>query len=219
MPSVSVIVPTYNRPDLLHRALWSLSRQDFKDFEAVVVNDAGEDVSWIVESFPFARLTGHATNKGLSASRNTGIRNAKGHYLAYLDDDDLWLPRHLEVVLEPLKKYRAAYSDTYHWIGERFLIKARTPGRNVACIINLVHERSVIDEMGGFDEDLREMEDWDFVIRMSRHLNGLWHVAQCTTIYSRRGDPGQLTSDRDKMQAAFEIIKERHGLTEARWQK
>ena len=97
-PLVSIILPTYNRPRLLRRALWCIEEQTFTDYEVIVVNDAGdwEMEYWAkeyggVQNFTFIN---HSKNEGLSASRNTGIKAATGKYITYQDDDDIWFPEH-----------------------------------------------------------------------------------------------------------------------------
>jgi hypothetical protein len=78
---------------------------------------------------------------------------------------------------------------------------------------HLVHEKSLIDEIGGFDENMREMEDWDFVIKLSRYLKGMMHVQHYTSIYSKRNDADQLTANKERMDSAWMVIKDRYGLT------
>ena len=117
-PMVSVILPTYNRADMLSRALQSIISQTYQDFEIIVVNDAGENVDYIINTLhhqdKIYSIT-HEVNKGLAAARNTGIRAARGKYIAYLDDDDIFYPRHLETLCNFLdnSEYRIAYTDTY----------------------------------------------------------------------------------------------------------
>lgn len=97
-PTVSVIVPTYNRPDRLRTALASLGAQTYQDFEIIVVNDAGCEVGSVIDACAdrhrIMTIT-HDRNRGLAAARNSGLRAAKGTYIAYLDDDDRYLPHHL----------------------------------------------------------------------------------------------------------------------------
>ncbi len=82
-----------------------------------MVNDAGDDVRAVVERFasPKIRYLCHETNKGLAASRNTGIRAARGKYIAYLDDDDIFFPDHLETLVTALEGEHldVAYTDAY----------------------------------------------------------------------------------------------------------
>lgn len=99
MTTVSVIVPTYNRPRSLERAIESALAQTYDDFECIVVDDGStEDIEAVIESFTDPRLTylAHERNRGGSAARNTGIDAAEGKYIAFLDSDDVWLPEKLE---------------------------------------------------------------------------------------------------------------------------
>ena len=101
-PLVSVVVCTYARPEPLRAALVSICAQDVDGVEVVVVNDGGPDVAGVVaefgDRFP-VRLITLPTNKGLTAARRSGIGAARGQFVAFLDDDDLWLPDHLSVAL------------------------------------------------------------------------------------------------------------------------
>jgi len=220
MPLVTVVLPTYNRPKLLNRTLLTISRQTFKDFETIVVNDCGQDVSNVVAHYPFANYVEREINGGLSAARNTGIGFAEGKYIAYMDDDDIWFPEHLEVLVEHLETIpnaKAAYTDCYRWFNENYLLtgtdKATKLGekkRNVAAIICLMHELECLDKVGLFDEQLRCMEDWDFLFRFVEYYP-LLHIRQYTAAYSKRGAPDQLTTHIDEMEAAYDFIEKRHG--------
>src|SRR5262245_48882666 len=95
MPKISVIIPTHDRAHFLPGAIFSVLNQTFQDFEIIVVDDASNDnTSEVVAAFndERIRLLRHETNKGGSAARNTGILNAQCDYIAFLDDDDEWLP-------------------------------------------------------------------------------------------------------------------------------
>ena len=189
-PLVSYIVPTYNRLELLKRALESIGKQAYSQFEAVVVNDAGRDVSAVVSEFPFAKLVNHERNMGLSAARNTGINNSKGDYLGYLDDDDWLYPDHTVALLGALLGgNRAGYSDaavqynngparlymSNSWDAEQLKRGNMFP---VCC---MMHERSLIDQVGYFDESLPTHEDWDLWIRMSEVCDFV-HVPMMTCV-------------------------------------
>jgi glycosyltransferase involved in cell wall biosynthesis len=107
MPTVSVIIPTYNRAEAVQRTLDSVFAQTFEDFEVVVVDDASDDdTATAVESYDDDRLTfiQHETNRGGSVARNTGIEAANGTYLAFLDSDDEWRPRKLETQVATLER-------------------------------------------------------------------------------------------------------------------
>lgn len=99
MPTVSVVVPTYNRVDHLHRSIESVLAQTYEDLELLIVDDGStDDTAELVQSYDDDRITYivHEENRGASAARNTGIERASGEYIAFLDSDDEWLPRKLE---------------------------------------------------------------------------------------------------------------------------
>ena len=99
MPKVSVVIPTRNRAAFLQAAIQSVLNQTFQDFEIIVVDDASADqTAQVIQSFTDPRINyiRHETNKGQGVTRNDGINQASGEYVALLDDDDEWLPEKLE---------------------------------------------------------------------------------------------------------------------------
>ena len=106
VPKISVIVPTFNRPQMLIESVKSILSQTYQNFEILVINDAGEDLSEILNSVNDKRIRyiQHTENKGRSASKNTGIKSAKGKYIAYLDDDDIYYQDHFETLVNELEK-------------------------------------------------------------------------------------------------------------------
>ena len=119
-PKVSVIIPTHNRAALLPRAVQSVLAQTFTDFELIIVDDASTDrtpsvVAAIAD--PRLRPFRHQRNLGVSAARNTGIANARGHYVAFLDDDDEWLPRKLQWQTDALDAAPET-AAAYGWVDE-----------------------------------------------------------------------------------------------------
>jgi len=212
-PLVSVIVPTFNRPDMLAIALKSILAQTFQDFEILVVNDAGEDVRAVVDGFasPKIRYLCHEANKGLAASRNTGIRAARGKYIAYLDDDDSFYPDHLETLVTALegKNLDVAYTDAYKDVqqkqGDRYVtVRRETPYsyefdydkiliQNFIPVLCIMHRRACLEKSGLFDETLLRHEDWDLWIRMSRHFT-FTHIPKLTCEFTYRCDGSAMTS-------------------------
>lgn len=191
-PLVSVIIPTRNRPLYLKTALESLKNQTFKDFEAVVVNDGGEEVAKILEEFrdyfPI-KYKVLERNCGVSRARNEGLRVAAGEYLSYLDDDDLFYPQHLEICLKTLETapeklvYTRADYEVCIEINQKQVVfhKLKDYGKpfsrerlllaNFIPTPNIVHHRSLLELAGEFDESLPVHEDWDLWIRFSLHTN------------------------------------------------
>lgn len=105
-PTVSAIIPTYNRAHLVGRAIKSALAQTWQDLELIIVDDGSNDnTESLVNSFddPRIRYIRHNVNRGVAAARNTGIKAAKGEYLAFLDSDDEWMTDKLERQLNVFK--------------------------------------------------------------------------------------------------------------------
>ncbi len=231
-PLVSVIVPTHNRPEMLTEALRSILDQTYPNYEIIVVNDAGTDVENVVMPFNQAqRVTyvKHGRNLGLAAARNTGLKLARGKYIAYLDDDDLYYPDHLETLVHGLlaSGFKVAYTDAYRAHqkreGGRYVITHRDVPYsfdfdgdrmlvgNFIPVLCVMHERSCLDEVGGFDEELSSHEDWDLWIRVSRKHPFL-HLKKITCEFSWREDGTTMTSGRkEDYLGTRERIYEKYG--------
>ena len=213
-PMVSVIVATYNRPDRLRVALTSILEQSYRNFEIIVVNDGTIDVDTVISELNSdGRITGvkHDKNRGLAAARNTGIRMARGKYLAYLDDDDRYYPNHLETLVMTLEgsQYRAAYSDAWRVHEQLEQGQYYETGRdlpysydfnpanllvaNYFPVLCVMHERSCLDEVGMFDESLFAHEDWDLWIRIATKCPFM-HVKKITAEFTWRADGSSMTS-------------------------
>jgi len=98
-PNVSVIVATYNRANFIDRAIKSILNQIYQDFEIIIVDDGSSDnTEEIIKGYKDKRIIyiKHKKNQGISTARNTGIKRAKGEYIAFLDSDDEWFPEKLE---------------------------------------------------------------------------------------------------------------------------
>ena len=203
---VSVIVRTRNRPDLLAEALESLRAQTFRAFEVVLVNDGGEDVAAVVAAVRDLDVAVvHTAGVGRSAALNHGVAAAKGRYLAFLDDDDLFFPHHLETAvgfLEANREFAGAYGDVEVVeidstasgplrVRHRHAPFAQDFDRdlllfgNYVPIIALVLRREAAEHAGPFREDLDLLEDWDFLIRVSR-AHALRRIPRVTAEYRVR---------------------------------
>jgi len=229
-PLVSVIVTTHNRPELLCAALRSILHQTYQDFEIIVVNDAGIDVApWIrsLGDTERIRLQRHPHNRGVGAARNTGIRLARGKYIAYLDDDDLFYPDHLSVLVDAAERTEHAlvYSDANqasyqqsegHELIERKVVYSRDFEFHDLLAVNqmpllcVLHRRSCIDKVGGFDETLSTHEDWDMWIRIIRHYPYA-HVRKTTCEYRMQQDRESMTNSmRPDFYRTMKIIHQRY---------
>ena len=117
-PMVSIILPTFNRPLYMAQAIASAVRQRYDNLEIIVVNDGGCDVSGIVKSFNDPRIIfiNRRENRGKAFSLNEALAVAKGKYIAYLDDDDIYYPHHIETLVNTLENRSdcgVAYTDLY----------------------------------------------------------------------------------------------------------
>jgi GT2 family glycosyltransferase/Flp pilus assembly protein TadD len=215
-PLVSVIVPTFNRPDMLVATLQSILEQSYKNHEIIVVNDCGLDVAdivgWLNQQGNITYVR-HDRNRGLAAARNTGLKLARGKYIAYLDDDDLYYPHHLQILVAFLETsgHQVAYTDalrahqvkdqgryvttgrdlpySHDFNGDHLLVANQFP---VLC---LMHEKSCLEKSGLFDETLTSHEDWDLWIRLSLHYP-FFHIKRVTCEFSWRQDGSTMTSQK-----------------------
>lgn len=214
-PLVSVVVPTLNRPAMLRNALASIEAQTVQDFEILVVNDGGCDVAEIVKEYPKARYFSHGCNWGCSGTKNTALRMAAGKYIAYLDDDDRWFPWHLEKMLEVLRTgARFVYSDSNirKNAEPEHLWFSRQPGEllqhSVAAVCSVMHERSLLAEVGFYDSRLSDHEDWDMWIRMSA-VTEIVHLAEVTSLVVRAGQDC-MNGNIKKMQHGYDKVSARY---------
>jgi glycosyltransferase involved in cell wall biosynthesis len=185
MPEVSVVIPTRNRWNLLPLALSSAFRQKRVDIEVVVVDDASSEAapSNLEEiTDPRVKLVHHESWRGVAGARNTGIEQAKGEWIAFLDDDDIWSPQKLRSQLDAVAKAGASFAYTAAvGLDEQrrgvMMFEAPDPreiGRQLfesnvmpAGASNVMARTSVVRSLSGFDERLFQLADWDLWIRLA----------------------------------------------------
>ena len=183
-PLVSVIIPTHNRADMLYRAVDSVLNQSFANLEVIVVDDGStDDTQRRIETYadPRIRYFKHDESKGASAARNTGIRQARGKYIAFLDDDDEWLPTKLEKQIPVLQQAPKQVGLVYCWMDyyeDGKLIYQHHPmlrgyvfdqvldRQRLGGCPTLLVRREVVEDVGGFDESLLRGNDGDFIRRV-----------------------------------------------------
>jgi glycosyltransferase involved in cell wall biosynthesis len=183
---VTVIVPTHNRRDLLRRTLDSILRQRGVSLEVVVVDDGGYDgTSDAIRDLgmPEVRVVRHPQSRGVSAARNTGLADARTSWVAFVDDDDLWAPDKLSEQLASIKAVegaRWACVGAVH-VNESLDVIAQSPTPESGFVDTVMPYRNVIPgggsgvlvetdlarAVGGFDEDISILADWDFYLRLS----------------------------------------------------
>lgn len=186
---VSIVLPTYNRAPVVGRAIKSVLDQTFQDFELIVVDDSSTDnTRSVVESIhdPRVRYVAHEKNRGLAAGRNTGARAARAPYIANQDSDDVWdrhkLKRevavldtadaHVGVVYSRIEKDFGDGKKEYIPSDERGTsgdIHERLLRGNFITMQAALMKKECFENVGGFDESLQALQDWDFWIRVSAH--------------------------------------------------
>ncbi len=171
-PRWSVIVPTFGRPQFLSEALRSIAAQTVADFECIVVDDGADEpvvLPFVDHRF---RVVRHEQNRGVAAARNSGLAAATGEYVAFLDDDDLWTERRLDIALRTVGPGVIAVCAGGH-VGADHVDVPRViePFALTVMDRNPPHLGStavVRNECLPFDERFRACEDLDWWIRMSR---------------------------------------------------
>jgi glycosyltransferase involved in cell wall biosynthesis len=185
MPKVSVITPTYNRADMLGQAVQSVLDQDFTDWELIIVDDGSRDnTREVVAGFADPRIRYiYQENKGLPAARNTGIRNAQGQYIAFLDSDDLFLSHKLaeEVAILDGRPDLGLVACGHFEVDRNLrVLREMRPWQShpqldlttwlLTCplvVSTVLVRREWLERVGLFDEQMRYVEDWDLWLRLS----------------------------------------------------
>ncbi|MBI4970833.1 MAG: glycosyltransferase family 2 protein [Candidatus Omnitrophica bacterium] len=181
---VSVIIPTYNRKELVRRAIQSVLNQTFKKYALIVVDDGSTDqTDKILKEFKGAKIHFYRQDrKGVSAARNRGIRESRGELIAFLDSDDVWHPKKLEVQVDFFRKNPTAMiaQTEEEWIRDGRpanpmkkhkkysgdIFRASLP----LCIVSpsaVMMRRELFDKVGYFDDRLSACEDYDMWLRVA----------------------------------------------------
>ena len=219
-PLVSVLISTYNRPRYLSIALASVLQQSYRNLQVIVVNDGGEDISDLIDSFGDPRLIfiNRKENRGKPHSLNEALNRADGKYVAYLDDDDLYYPNHIETLLNALEYQtdcQVAYSDFYKTYcrvssdGSRQVLSkvvevSRDFDRFFMLLFNhvlhvcLMHRRDIIDKTGLYNEQLNVLIDWDMTRRLA-FFSDFHHIHDITgEYYHPEGECDRISVQRRK---------------------
>ncbi len=227
-PTVSVVIPTYNRARILPRAVKSVTSQTFEDWELLIVDDgSADDTEKVVASFgdPRIHLIRHEHNRGQSAARNTGIEAARGTYVSFLDSDDEWLPEKLAKEVAAFaaggETVGLVYCGKELWDPEDRLLVRRLPEIQgdvydqmlvrdfIGSCSRVALRKSVLKVIGGFDQSLPSYEDWDLWLRAAKVAK----VAGVAEILVRRHVGGEQISE--SLRTIFEgrriVVEKHHG--------
>lgn len=229
----SIILTTYNRSDLLKDALASVGSQTLRDLEVILINDNGEPVEHLLADydFPITYLR-QGRNQGLSAARNAGLALARGRYIVYLDDDDIYLPNHLAVLAEAFEQH----PDSVIYTGVEYVNEKLEDGRRIELgrgqpfkheafdrdrlfvqnyipVNTWAHPRQMLATVGEFDTGLAAFEDWDMLLRLATRYPFV-HVPTVTSeVHTRAPGAGgdhMLGRERKNFPALYRELYERY---------
>lgn len=225
MTKVSVIIPAYNSMAYLPETIENVLQQTYEDFEVIVVNDGSTDETeqWVSSlNHPKIKLVSQA-NQGLAGARNTGITNATGEFLAFLDADDLWEATKLEKQVRALEENPEA-GLVYTWVnyvneqniptGQIFQHHDRGDVWRKLTEHNIVESGSVamvrrqcLEKCGVFDRNLGSyVEDWDLWLRIARYYH--FEVIKEPLVRYRQSS-NSASRNWDGMLRSFEIVLEK----------
>lgn len=219
-PMVSIVMPTRDRAHVLGRAISSVLQQSVGDFELLVVDDGSTDATAIVLASyeahdPRVRVIHlSSAGRGASAARNAGIAAARGEFVAFVDDDAEWLPTKLERQLEAVRGSgadvvycrfaRVAADGRIREVGSA--AAERDPWRALLSrafidTSTLMVRTTTLQAIGGFDENLSRLQDWDLALRLAR----VGRFAYVPEVLVRSYEtPGSISTRTDALEAACE---------------
>ena len=236
MPAVSIVVPTYNRAERLGETLRSVFNQTCQDFELIVVDDGStDDTQKVVNSFPRVQYISKQENHGVSRARNEGLALAKGRYICFLDSDDLWDEKKLQIQVQWMgdnPNCQVCYTDEI-WIRKGVRVNQMNKHRKYSgdifrhclplCIVSpssAMLRAELFDEIGNFDESLPACEDYDLWLRIAEKYP--FHFIEEPLIIKQGGHADQLSRkywgmDRFRV-AALQKLLDRNSLKGERLQ-
>jgi glycosyltransferase involved in cell wall biosynthesis len=218
MSRVSVVIPTYNRAGLIRETLDSVLAQTHRDIEVLVVDDGStDDTAAIIGAYGSLVRYLRQPNAGQAAARNNGTRAATGDFIAFVDDDDLWLPHKLErqlaaltarsdaepyawvycdaqvfdgVTGQPLHRFSQINPPHTGWVGAMLL------QRDFIASPTPLIRRDIFEHVGYFDESalLRRREDWDMWLRIAAHVP-IAYVPEALARYRLHGQTATRSED------------------------
>jgi glycosyltransferase involved in cell wall biosynthesis len=226
-PEVSVVIPTRNRWGHLAHALRSVLAQEDVELEAIVVDDGSSDETserLAALGDPRVVVVRREPPNGVAGARNLGVARARGTWLAFLDDDDLWAPRKLRAQLDAAAAAGAgfAYSGVVHLdkhrrhvvfvgkapdpvdLGRRLLVHNVIPG---GCS-NAIVRADVVARVGAFDERLAELADWDLWTRAAA-VTGAARVREYHVGYLEH-EQNMLFRDKPRLKKELDYLRDKH---------
>ncbi len=222
-PLVTAYIPTCNRADTLLRALQSVAEQTWENLEIIVVDDASEDnTPDVLAEFSekhAVTIIRNQTPKGAAASRNIAIEQAKGEFVAGLDDDDFWRPKRVEYLLDGFTEGISGVCSNDRMIfGEREAVWKKKETITLQDLLfynqvgnQVLTRKEYILEVGGYDESLPAAQDYDLWIRLAHDFGPIKCVPHTLQVVNMSDDRESITTSDNQIEgyrACFE--KHRH---------
>jgi glycosyltransferase involved in cell wall biosynthesis len=225
---ISVIIPTYNRPDFLSELIESLWRQTYSQLQIIVVNDAGEPVDFIRRLYPELDITvvDMERNSKHVHARNRGLELVRGQYILLCDDDDLLVPTHIERMIKELADADLVYSDVeiFDYVMEgntrratdRFVFAYEhdvEAMRRFSTFVSsgCLYRAELHERLGPFDTEMYHYWDWDFFLRAVEYFR-VKRMPAATALYafSQHGD--NMSGQHEDMRPFLDKLSAKHAL-------
>lgn len=228
-PLVSCVIPTHNRADLLPRAISSIQNQTYKNLEIIIVSDGSTDntkniVDDIAKNDNRIKFFENIPAQGGNVARNTGIELSEGEYVAFLDDDDEWLPEKIERQLEIMESDESigfVYTGVHIiYVNEKseYNSKAREIGNLnkrilldncVGTTSTVMVRKDIFKKAGVFDVELKALQDYDLWIRICQHCNVGMVCDEMINYYNYTGT-AQVSALTKKYEESFAYINKKY---------
>ncbi len=211
-PLVSAIIPTHNRSELLKRAIQSVLDQTWENMEIIVVDDAsGDDTPQVLQSLSEKhknlKVIRNKESKGAAASRNIAIKNAEGEYIAGLDDDDIWRPNRIELLMEEFQEgYSAVTSNDRMDFGEKEIVWKKKPIITLHDLLfynqvgnQVLTKKKYLEQVDGYDETLQSAQDYDLWIRLAHDFGPIKTAPHTLQVVNMSEDRESITTSENQI--------------------
>lgn len=240
---VSVVIPTHNRRELLLRAIQSVQKQTINHLEIIVVSDGSTDgtnelVNELMTKDSRIKFISYSPSRNGNYARNQGIMASQGEYIAFLDDDDEWLPSKIEKqvhLMESDNEIGLVYTGTHSIYVDNKIEYDSFPSLQgdmrkqilynnmVGSTTTVMLRRDVLSKSGLFDEKLPAMQDYDLWIRVCQYSK-VGVLSESLVNYYNYNDSGQISLDYNKYEKAYDVVNRKYEilfkqLTQKEWKR
>ena len=224
--SFSVIMPTYNRKNIIDASIHSALNQAFQNFELIIVDDGSTDGTsqYLQQKYAKEIKTGkikyyHQPKSGVCRARNCGLEHASNEWIAYLDSDNIVYPHFLETFARLISDYpqqKTFYTQGIKLLSRHVLGKPYNPQQliegNYIDLGMFVHHKSVYQELKGFDEKMTRLVDWELIIRYTNKYSP-YFLKEPTLIYNDANDRERISNSENWVENYQYLCKKHHQKT------